>query len=407
MQLFKNKSECCGCTACYNICPKHAIEMRTDKKGFKYPIINVNKCISCGLCEKVCAFKHFSPQTRKEKFEQEYYAARSKDKEVLKSSSSGGIFTVLSDYVLMQNGEVIGAAFDSLFVVRHIKANTFEQRDIMRGSKYVQSDLQDIFTYIKDKLKSSNIPIMFSGTPCQVDALRRFLEVSEINMEKLFLCDFICHGVSSPLIWKEYITYLETLSLAKVYKIKFRDKKFGWKNKQMSLSTSSGINDSLCNKKCSYLRLYSSLVANRESCFSCKYTTYHRTSDITLADFWNIDSISKKFNDNLGVSTVIVNTDKGKALFSLVNDKMIKEPVKKEGCWQPHLEYPGTQPKKFNQFWNDYFSTGSPYIFKKYGKGTLVNKAIQFLTPIIKKMGLYTVAGKMYNKVFGQKYHEN
>lgn len=409
IQLVTQKEKCCGCTACYSVCPKSAIEMKSDEEGFLYPSIRNDLCIECGLCKKVCAFQNDTEI--KSGFKQEYFAARSKDKETLLSSSSGGVFTSLSDMVLKRGGTIFGVAFDENFHILHSSAKTETKRNRMRGSKYVQSDMKDTFAQVAEILLQGELA-MFVGTPCQVAGLKRYLAAKRIPMENLLLCDFICHGVSSPLIWREYIRFLENKFHGKIKKFKFRSKTHGWKNMEtyvyIEREGEKGENVSrIVNRKYSYINIFSSLMSTRPSCFQCKYTSYNRESDITMADFWNIDSVESKMNDDKGVSTVLVNTEKGKHWFEAVKDTMEVLNVGKQDCWQPHLEYPCVRPSNRERFWKLYREKGAAYILEKYAKGTFFTNIIRKVTPVLKKLGLYVLAGKVYNAVFGRKKHES
>ncbi|WP_024470384.1 4Fe-4S dicluster domain-containing protein, partial [Treponema pedis] len=200
-QVYIEKEECCGCTACYAICPTHAISMETDEKGFQYPVIDQSICIDCGLCKKVC---RFSKPIDNEFDIQQFFALKHRDPEVLKNSQSGGAFTVFSDYILENKGSVFGAFFDKdNFYIYHTKAETEEARNLQRGSKYVQSDLNDCFLSVKKDLQVGK-KVLFSGTPCQCDGLISFLVKSKVDTKDLYVIDLICHGVPSQKIFRDY-----------------------------------------------------------------------------------------------------------------------------------------------------------------------------------------------------------
>lgn len=400
MIIFEESKDCCGCTACYNVCPKDAIYMNMDKQGFLYPKIDDSQCINCGLCKKVCSFQQKCEV--EPVFEQKYYAMRSKNSQILKESSSGGIFSALSDIILAQDGMICGVIFDSHFIVKTIATDEKRERDRMRGSKYVQSDLGDIFKEVEKILKSDR-KLMFVGTPCQIAGLKEYLVAKRISLDGLFLCDFLCHGVSSPLIWKEYLDFLEMTFDSKVKEVQFRSKRCGWKTMKMKVVVGNEDMSDLCNERYSYLRLYNSLMITRPSCFTCKYTSYNRVSDITLADFWNVGSVCPDYDDNKGISTVLVNSLKGELWIESVKERLEFQAVSKRDCWQPHLEYSVVRPASRNRFWQEYNQKGFSFVLSKYSKGTIMNNIIRVLTPLIKSMGLYVVFGKMYKIVFGKK----
>ena len=200
------KNRCCGCGACKAICPKNAIQMIEDEEGFFYPVIDEGICVNCGLCQKVCPATNAS--AAQTDYKQSYYAAFHKNTKVVENSSSGGVFTAVTDIILSHNGVIYGAYMDEAFVVRHGKAKDSNMRDTFRGSKYVQSDMLNIYEELA-AVVSRGIMTLFAGTPCQVKAIHNYLDEKHIAKESFYSLDFICHGVSSPKIWKAYVAYLE------------------------------------------------------------------------------------------------------------------------------------------------------------------------------------------------------
>ena len=227
IDVFNKKEDCCGCTSCESICPAKAIKMEADKEGFLYPEIDKKLCIDCGLCKESCAFQKGYDKSRNLE-EPNVYGVKHLNNDIRMESRSGGMFTALSDFVISVGGVVYGVGYTNHLYVCHKKAINKSQRDEFRGSKYVQSDLNEIFIDIANELIEDNI-VMFTGTPCQTAGLRRFLEKKFISDEKLLLCDVVCHGTPSPKLFKDYIDYLESKHKAKVTDFEFRNKKlFGW-----------------------------------------------------------------------------------------------------------------------------------------------------------------------------------
>ena len=225
MIQIKDKADCCGCTACASICPKDAITMEPDTLGFKYPKVDLDKCIDCGLCEKVCAFNDNYDKSLNLK-EPEIYAARHKDIHEIETSRSGAAFIAISDYILENGGIVYGVGYKDHFRVAHKRATTKEERNEFKGSKYVQSDLDGIFRQVKEDLKQGNT-VLFSGTPCQTAGLNSY--IGKKLRENLVLVDIVCHGVPSPYIWRDYLAYIEKKYKNEVVKVDFRDKsRIGW-----------------------------------------------------------------------------------------------------------------------------------------------------------------------------------
>lgn len=221
-----DKSDCCGCTACASICPHDAIEMKPDVLGFLYPEVNVDKCVECGLCEKVCAFNEKYDKTNNLSTPLAY-GARHKDMSEVETSRSGAAFIALSDVVLRAGGVVYGAGYEGHFRVVHKRAVTPEERNEFKGSKYVQSDLTGIFRQVKKDLRSGLI-VMFSGTPCQTAGLASYIGNNKLR-ENLFLVDIVCHGVPSPYVWRDFLAYLEKKHGSEICYVNFRDKEvYGW-----------------------------------------------------------------------------------------------------------------------------------------------------------------------------------
>jgi len=219
MEQVLEKRKCMGCSACMNICPVGAIEMHEDKEGFKRPVINQEKCINCGACRRTCPVLN----TQTNQALNKCYACYSKDEHSMANSSSGGIFYLLADYVIKNKGIVIGAAFDKHNKLNHIAINELEDIIHLQGSKYLQSDLRDIFQLIRKNIKDKLI--LFVGTPCQVAGLKAFLKK---DYDNLITVDIICHGVPSPKLFKKYVTEMEARENQKLVKYIFRDKTSGW-----------------------------------------------------------------------------------------------------------------------------------------------------------------------------------
>lgn len=309
-----HKQECCGCSSCSNICPVNAIKMFPDEEGFLYPTIDYNICIQCGKCQKVCP----SLQVKYENSKEPYCYAAMADNEIRAKSSSGGMFTVLADYIFEKGGYVAGAAYDENFAVHHILINSPEELDKLRISKYVQSDTQGIYPKVKSKL-SEGYYVLFSGCPCQIAGLNAFLGK---DYEKLLTVDLVCHGVPSP---KAFAKYLKDSFPGKEFqKINFRDKKaFGWSS-HMNIYFKDGTTHlEHCNIN-SYYRAFLSGLSVRPSCSVCKYTTLPRQADISIGDFWGISNHKPEMTDAQGTSLVIVNSGKGKAVFEAVKNKIMK-----------------------------------------------------------------------------------
>lgn len=310
------KEECCGCKACDNVCPKSAIIMKCDSEGFWYPVIDNKKCINCSLCEKVCPVLSVEKQISLKKA----YACYNKNNEVRLTSSSGGMFTLLSEEVLKDGGVIFGATFNEEFQVVHGYTNNKNGLDAFRGSKYVQSNINKSYTDAKIFLESGK-KVLFSGTPCQIAGLKSFLNKKYDN---LICVDIICHGVPSPKVWKEYKKSI--IKEKNLVNMTFRDKSEGWKNAVLKYKFKDGSEYKEAYKESKYIRGFIENIYLRPSCYKCKFKSLDRDSDITLADFWGIENFIPNMDDQNGISLILVHTEKGiDILEAIKNDAFIKE----------------------------------------------------------------------------------
>lgn len=395
MKVFEEKERCSGCTACMNVCPVGAISMIPDEEGFLYPEIDSQKCINCGLCRKICPFHHYYSRTGS--FESPLvYAVKHADEKVREASTSGGMFTALSDFVLAKKGIVYGAAFSKPdFKVHHIRAETIAERDRMRGSKYVQSEIGMVFPVIKSELEKGR-DVLFTGTPCQVAGLKAYL--GDTQFEKLILCDLVCHGTPSPLIWTEYIELLQKKHGKKLDDFKLRDKGFGWHratSKAIFEDATSEYNTKLLQ---SFLNLFLQHVALRASCHRCPFTNFERTGDVTIGDFWGVEKQKPEFDDDRGVSLVLVNTVKGNSIMEQIKGQLIIRPSSIEECVGPqvHLKRPAEPSPKREAFWKDFHKKGVDFVLKKYGYPTLaVEIKRKIIKPILVRIGVFDALKKL------------
>lgn len=315
-KLERENLTCCGCTACYAICPKGAITMQEDSEGFKYPTIDKSKCIDCGLCCKVCPLDKklenvIAPAAS--------FACTAKDENFAKQSSSGGVFAILANMYIKEQAVIYGAAFDDNLNVCHIRADKKDELKSLYTSKYVQSDMGNAFRQVKGDLDNGK-KVLFAGTPCQVAGLKSYLQKDYLN---LLSVDFICHGVPSPLVWQRYIIAMEKKLNNKITEISFRDKKDGWKNYYFKLSTANGDVFYEKHGENIYMKGFLKDLYLRPSCYDCKFKTLHRASDITLADFWGIEKIIPEINVEKGVSLCWASSEKGDTIL----DKALKQTI--------------------------------------------------------------------------------
>lgn len=312
------KSKCIGCTVCKLQCPKQCIQMVIDEEGFKYPEIDERNCIHCNKCEMVCPVLQQKNGSTKEKTR--LYAIKNMNQRVREHSSSGGVFSLISENVLNEKGIVIGAAFAEDFSVQHIVVKDKKNLEKLQGSKYVQSDLGEIFFHCKQELEKG-VLVLFSGTPCQNEALKKYLGR---EYENLICIDIVCHGVPSPKLWKMYINYRRKKDVndsEKIQEINFRSKLSGWKRYSI-LFQYEKTKYLKHHYDDSFLQAYSYELISRPACYSCKFRGIKRNVDITLADFWGIENVLPDFCDDIGVSLLMVHTRKGMKLIDEVRDNI-------------------------------------------------------------------------------------
>ncbi len=303
-----NKNECTGCGACYNLCPVNAITMEPDGEGFLFPSVNKELCTTCGLCYSKCpAEGGVYPVSGNG----DVYACWAED-DIRMKSSSGGVFSILSKYILSQGGAVAGAAWSDDYKVKHIIIRSEDELDRLRGSKYLQSDVGSVYSEIKALLEK-DVPVLFSGCPCQVAGL--YAAVGK-QYKNLFTVDIVCHGVPSPKAFDKYIEELDKGK--KPQNVDFRDKKRGWGTYSSIILNDGTEYFENCREDPYYIAFLNS-ISTRRSCAKCKYSSPERIGDITLGDFWGISEIDPSYNDGKGTGLVIVNTEKGMEIFEKIS----------------------------------------------------------------------------------------
>lgn len=342
-----NPKSCCGCTACISICRHNAISMVPDVEGFLYPRTNIEKCIDCGLCNKVCPIEHGEGL---KKLPKGVYALTNKDCDVLKLSSSGGVFSSIISYALSKQGVVCGAYYDTNFVVRHKIAKTIDDAMAFRTSKYVQSNLGDVFLRIKEVLKQG-VLVVFSGTPCQVAGLKGFLRK---DYENLLCVDIICHCVASPQLFEDYKTIVEKKAGSTIVGLNMKDKTKGWGAQTLRIKFDNGKEWFDTPYSQLWMKIFYSQMVTRPSCHSCPFASLHRVGDVSIGDFWGIERNHPKMFDKNGVSLLMVNTDKGERLFQEISNGFKWVDSTTEKCIQPNLLHPVTPSVDRALFWKKY-----------------------------------------------------
>ena len=298
-----SSEECCGCSACFAACPKKAIAMRPDAEGFLQPNIDADACVKCGKCTEVCPVLHSGDPSKP----LAVYAAKAKDDELRRISSSGGVFSLLSRAVLAKGGVVFGAAFEKgTHRVIHKAARNEGELDELRGSKYVQSDMGRTFCEVRDCLQEGK-EVLFSGCPCQVAGLRAFLGKDFSNL----LCvDVICHGVPSPLAWGIFLDSQAQMNKGLVLSVEAR-RNCSWRTFEIVSKIKKSDGKFLIRKDPIWYSVFFNELCCRLSCYTCRFRGFRSGADLSLGDFWGIENVLPEEEDKFGVSVVFINTRLG------------------------------------------------------------------------------------------------
>lgn len=364
------KEDCVGCNACVQRCPERCIEMVEDGQGFVYPRADADKCIGCGLCERVCPVLNRNEPAKPKAV----YAAKNADDKIRMTSSSGGVFHALARSVIEDGGVVFGAKFNERWEVVHDYAETLEEVRAFQGSKYVQSAIGDAFRRAEDFLKHGR-RVMFTGTPCQLAGLQSFL--GKDWGDKLLKVDVVCHGVPSPLVWREYLKYITASGDGRIEitGVSFRDKRSGWEKFGLAVRAAEAESDPTSDSpRDEFELLFEPLTENRymrgflkdlylrPSCYSCPAKRGRSRSDITLADFCGIRYRVPRFYDPSGVSLLLINSDRGERVFSSL--RLESERVSYDAALSSNraIERSVKRPKQAGDFWRGFEAEGFPIV---------------------------------------------
>ena len=345
LPVLASHTRCTGCTACASGCPKDAIMMKRDKEGFAYPVIDLDQCVRCGHCAVICPMLH----EREQKSFPAAFAAWNRDDKVRRDSTSGGAFTALAESILEEGGVVYGAALDGKQHLRHIAC--FRKEDLwrLRGAKYVQSDLDGIYREIRETLKQRHV--LFSGTPCQVDGLYRFLGD---RPENLTTCDLVCHGVPSPAVWEDMARSIEQRKGKDLQTVRFRNKVTGWQDSHFTTVYGDGTVDTAPLFNTEYGRAFGRSLFLRPSCHQCAYTNLNRPGDFTLGDLWGLKPEEFSEEQQKGISLLLINTEHGSHVFDRLPLSRQSFPVERAVMGNPRLAFPIAQPPERAAFFAAY-----------------------------------------------------
>ncbi|NLC95551.1 MAG: 4Fe-4S dicluster domain-containing protein [Bacilli bacterium] len=389
INLYKEKNECCGCSACASICPTQAITMEPDEDGFFFPVVNNSKCIRCRMCLKTC---HFRDTKIKGNRPLAAFAAINKDETVLKNSSSGGAFSALASIVLEMGGVVFGCAFNERMEPNHIGIDNFFDIEKLQGSKYVQSKINNTFIEAKRLLDQGRI-VLYSGTPCQIAGLKSYLGREYNN---LLTVDLICHGVPSESFFKDYISWLEKKNKWKIITYKFRDKgkvNMGYSGKVIYIKKNGKIGERTIYwpLDCYYYYFLNGDIC-RMSCYECKYASNYRQGDFTLGDYWGVKKIHPEVNTQNGVSLLLINTETAMGYVDKLSNylKLVNSDFEQAKKYNGQLNHPVPKSEKREMIFKTWHTGGYTAVanefYFKNRKMIVVNQVKIVMLQIIKKI---------------------
>ena len=352
MLEIKREEDCCGCEACYNACPKNLIEMKFDKKGFAYPYINTSLCTNCGRCDAVCPVKN----KKQGEVPFKVYGTKNKDKNVRKTSSSGGTFFELAKKVIEEGGVVYGCALNEDMVACHIAVEDVLGLEKLKSSKYVQSKIGNIYRHAKENLLLGR-KVLFSGTPCQIAGLKNYLNK---DYDNLLLVDVLCHGTPSPKMFEDYLDYLSKQYKGKPVSVNFRQKSKGWKRLYFEVVFDNGKRHYTFSGYDRYMAMFLQNISLRPACYDCKFACEDRPGDITLGDFWGIGKKYPERDDDKGISLILVNTKKGEQAYGDISDKfdVFESDIETAKAGQLTLSRPSKKNAKHDSFYALYAEKG-------------------------------------------------
>lgn len=312
-------SNCSSCAACANVCSRGAISMQLDSEGFYRPVIDAEKCIQCGACERACPWTKDVQNPNGSSDSPKTMAAYAKDDEIRLASSSGGIFSVLAEKILDDGGVVVGVSQLSSTRFGHIVIDNKADLEKLRGSKYVQANAGLIYKEVRNLLKEGR-NVLFSGTPCQVAALYSVLGNSKY--ENLWTVDIVCHGTPSVKVWEKFVDCMSKANGSSLNKMIFRDKSTGWGNYSLTHLFENGKRLVVGHNQSGYMKIFLSRICQNTSCTECRYRKLPRIADITLGDYWGVSNYHPEMNDDKGTSVVLLNTEHGGGIFNSIAERI-------------------------------------------------------------------------------------
>lgn len=400
MIQITDKAKCCGCTACASACPKHCISMLCDEEGFLYPLVDSRNCVDCGICERVCPYNNLK-KGQSEIQSSVYVGVQHKDENKRIQSTAGGAFTLLAEHIIDQGGVVYAACYENM-VVCHKQVRNKNDLENFRGSKYVQSDLRDVFKEVKKAIEG-NTTVLFVGTPCQIYGLKSYVG----EKEKLYTIDLLCLGVSSPGLFAKWIDYLGTKYKDSVENVQFRNKHYGYStpNVRVYFSGHKPMDQTYDTRV--HANLFFRHYNVRPACYECEFRDKPRISDFTIGDFTDIMKVDKTLDDDKGTTKLWIHTEKGKILFNdvysnarvcIVSEKtsnMVGGPKKQ-------MEI----PLRRQEFFDDAEKMDYLSFVMKWQPKTIKSELIGVLRPVINHLPFKTALFKQMRLIKARKYEK-
>lgn len=397
---IKDKKDCCGCWACADICAKKAITMTEDFEGFRYPVVDEDLCVECGLCEKACPVLNVHKDEPKEQYS---YLLQHKDAEILKDSTSGGAFTALGQWVISHGGVVFGAAFTDDWTVQHTMVDTVDGLGRFRNSKYVQSQIGNSYIECKKQLIGGGGKIvLFSGTPCQIEGLKRYLRK---DYDNLITVDVVCRAVPSPKLLRKYIEFRKDNTSSEIEEVRFRDKFYGYQYSSFTFAHKDANEDYHRGVESDpYLRAFFSNTSVRPSCYDCNFKKRYRVSDLTIwdcfaPDSFGVNSLAHDFGK--GVTRVLVHSQKGLDAIQSIRDYAATAEIDTELAVKGVREMVECVPMNVRRadFFRDLDNIGFEKTVKKYFPYTLRKRAERIIRVGTFRLGIYYAMKKVF-KIF-------
>lgn len=394
MIVLKEKNGCTGCAACISACPKDCISMQPDREGFLYPEIDKALCISCGKCEAVCPVSNRPEPTAASP---EAYAVKAKDNNIRLNSSSGGVFTLLAEDILSQGGAVFGAEMSSdCKSARHVMVTTPAELSGLRGSKYLQSRLDQTFRQVRQEVDKR--PVLFTGTPCQIDGLKSYLGR---DYENLLCMEVICHGVPTQKLWAKYVEYMEAKLGGELVSVEFRHKKCGWHffGNRLENSNRRVLYSTL--RTDSYMRIFLRDLCLRPSCYQCTAKGLDRRADLTAGDFWGIEQVAPELDDDKGTSLVLSHSNKGRKALQRILERCDWREVDCAAALKgnPAMLSPAKKPEMRAHFMDDLDHLSLAELQRRYVPVSAKDQGIALL----QKTGLFSMARRVRKVLRGRR----